>query len=288
MKLHNQIAVVTGASSGIGRATARALARRGNTVVVVARREALLREVTAECQVDAPKSSYLAGDLGDRAFAEGVVEETVARHGRIDVLVNNAAIPVRKLFYLTSVEDVEDAMRINFLSCVWTCYAAIPHMLRDGRGAIVNVSSFASKVVPTHETLYAASKCAMNGFTEGLWNELHGSNIHVALVHPGPIDTEIWDKGEHPDGYRGRKFPPAIVADAILDAIERRRHEVTVPRRNLQLMAARFLRLVTPGLLRAGVRRMDPVPREALEAARERARRGARLGESDERRNPEG
>ena len=281
MKLRDQIAVVTGASSGIGRATARALARRGNTVVAVARREALLREVATECQSDAPKSGYLAGDLGDRAFAEGVVEETVARHGRIDVLVNNAAIPVRKLFYLTSVEDVEDAMRINFFSCVWTCYAAIPHMLRDGGGAIVNVSSFASKVVPTHETLYAASKCAMNGFTEGLWNELHGSNIHVALVHPGPIDTEIWDKGEHPDGYQGRKFPPELVADAILDAIERPRHEVTVPRRNLQLVAARLLRLVAPGLLRAGVRRMDPVPPEALAAARERARRGGRLGDDD-------
>jgi len=281
VELRGQIAVVTGASSGIGRATARELARRGNTVVAVARREALLREVIAECQSDAPKSSYLAGDLGDRAFAEGVIEETAARHGRVDLLVNNAAIPVRKLFYLTSVEDVEDALRINFLSSVWTCYAAIPHMLRTGGGAIVNVSSFASKVVPTHETLYAASKCALNGFTEGLWNELHGSNIHVALIHPGPIDTEIWDKGEHPDGYQGRKFPPSMVADAIVEAVERRRYEVTVPRRNLQLLAARFLRLVAPGLLRAGVRRMDPIPPEALTEARERARRGSRLGDDD-------
>jgi len=281
LDLRDRVAVVTGGSSGIGRATALALARRGNTVVAVARREELLREVAGECQVSAPKSSYLAGDLGERSFAEGVIEETVARHGRIDVLVNNAAIPVRKLFYRTSVEDVEDAMRVNFLSCVWTTYAALPHMLRDGGGAIVNVSSFASKVVPTHETLYAASKCAMNGFSEGLWNELAGSNIHVALVHPGPIDTEIWGKGEHPDGYKGAKFPPEIVAEAILDAIERRRHEITVPRRNLQLMVARLLRLVAPALLRAGVRRMDPVPPEALAAARERARRGARMGELD-------
>jgi len=279
MELRERVAVVTGASSGIGRATARALAQRGNTVVAVARREALLREVAVECQSGAPKSSYLAGDLGERGFAEGAIEETVARYGRIDVLVNNAAIPFRKLFYETSVEDVEDALRVNFLSCVWTTYAALPHMLRQGGGAIANVSSFASKVVPTHETLYAASKCAMNGFSEGLWNELAGSNIHVALVHPGPIDTEIWDKGDHPDAYRGTKFPPEMVADAILDAIERERHELTVPRRNLQLMVARLLRLVAPSLLRAGVRRMDPVPPEALAAAREGARRGARMGE---------
>jgi hypothetical protein len=274
-----RVAIVTGASSGIGWATARALARRGTQVVAVARREERLRALVDSLRAEAPRSFHLAGDLGERAFAEHVVHETAARLGRVDVLVNNAAIPVRKLLYRTSVEEAEEAMRVNFLSCLWTSFAAIPVMLRQGEGSIVNVSSFASKVVPTHETLYAAAKCAMNGFSEGLWNDLRGSNIHVALVHPGPIETEIWDKGDQPNRYTGRKYPPELVADAILEAVDRRIHELTVPRRNLSLGVARFLRLVFPRLLRAGMARMDPVTEAELEEARAKAREGRRLGD---------
>jgi short-subunit dehydrogenase len=273
-----RVAIVTGASSGIGWATARAFARRGTSVVAVARREERLRALVDELRRDAPASFHLAGDLGDRDFAEGVVDETAARLGRVDALVNNAAIPVRKLLYRTSVEEAEEAIRVDFLSCLWTTFAAIPVMLRQGGGAIVNVSSFASKVVPTHETLYVAAKCAMNGFSEGLWNDLRGSGIHVALVHPGPIDTEIWEKGDQPNRFRGRKYPPELVADAILDAIDRRIHELVVPRRNFKLMLARLLRLVAPGLVRYGVARMDGVTAGEIEEAREAARAGRRLG----------
>jgi short-subunit dehydrogenase len=248
-------------------------------VVAVARREDRLRALVDELRASAPRSFPLAGDLGERDFAERVVAESAERLGRVDVLVNNAAVPMRKLLYRTSVEDAEAALRVNFLSCVWTSFAAIPLMLRQGSGAIVNVSSFASKVVPTHETLYAATKCAMNGFSEGLWNDLRGSGIHVALVHPGPIDTEIWDKGDHPNRFTGRKHPPETVADAILEAIDRRLHELVVPRRNPALTAARLLRLVFPRLLRAGMARMDAVSAEELEEARRRAREGRRLGD---------
>jgi len=275
----SRIAIVTGASSGIGAATARAFAARGDVVVAVARRETRLATLVDELRRASPESGHLAGDLGERAFAERVVADTVARHGRLDVLVNNAAIPVRKVFYETSAEDVEHAFRVNFFSAVWTTLAAIPPMLREGGGTIVNVSSFASKVVPTHETVYAATKCALNGFSDGLWNDLHGSGIHVALVHPGPIDTEIWSKGDAPSGYGGRKYPPEVVARAILDAVDRRLHEIVVPRRNPTLAFARFLRLVAPGLVRFGTRRMDPVPAEALERARERARKALAPGD---------
>jgi short-subunit dehydrogenase len=274
-----RVAIVTGASSGIGSATARALARRGTRVVAVARREERLRALVEEIGADAPGSFHLAGDLGERAFAEHVVHESAARLGRVDLLVNNAAIPMRKLLYRTSVEEAEEALRVNFLSCLWTSFAAIPLMLRQGGGTIVNVSSFASKVVPTHETLYAAAKCAMNGFSEGLWNDLRGSNIHVALVHPGPIDTEIWEKGDHPNRYTGRKYPPELVADAILEAVDRRIHELVVPRRNLSLAVARLLRLTFPRLLRAGMARMDAVSDAELAEARAKAREGRRLGE---------
>jgi uncharacterized protein len=272
------VAIVTGASSGIGWATARAFAKRGTAVVAVARREDRLKQLVAELAPDAPRSFHLAGDLGERDFAERVVDETASRLGRVDVLVNNAAIPVRKLLYRMSADEAEEAMRVNFFSCLWTSFAAIPVMLRQGSGAIVNVSSFASKVVPTHETLYAAAKCAMNGFSEGLWNDLRGSGIHVGLVHPGPIDTEIWEKGDHPNRYEGRKYPPDLVAREILRMVDRRVREVVVPRRNPALVTARLLRLVFPRLLLAGMARMDRVSDEELEEARRRAREGHRLG----------
>jgi short-subunit dehydrogenase len=195
------------------------------------------------------------------------------------VLVNNAAVSKHKQIYHTTAAEAEGVLRVNFLSTVWTTFAAIPHMLKQGGGAIVNVSSFAAKVVPPRETVYAASKAAMNAFSEGLWNDLEGSGIHVALVHPGPIDTEIWDKEDEPVAFDGRKFPPEIVAEAIFEVIEKRRREITVPRRNPALMTARLLRLVAPWLLLRGMSRMDPVPPDVVERARTRAARGNRLGD---------
>jgi short-subunit dehydrogenase len=268
-----QVAVVTGASSGIGWDTALELARQGATVVGVARREALLAELAAACRRHAPASSYVAGDLGERAFAERAIRETAERHGRVDILVNNAGIPMHKQIYDVTADDVERMLRVNFLSSVWTTFAAIPYMLVQGGGTIVNVSSFATRVAPPRETPYTASKAAMDGFTAGLWSDLAGSNIHVALVVPGPIDTEIWEKDESPSAYRGPKHPPRLVTKAILRAIARRRHEVVVPRGSPQLVVARLLRLLMPSVLRAGMAWMEPVPADVVRAARERARR---------------
>jgi len=282
MDYRGRVALVTGASSGIGYVTARAFAERGATVMAVARREALLEKLIGECRTVSPASAYLAGDLGERRFAEHVVDETARRHGRLDVLVNNAAVSKHKQIYHLSADEAEYVMRVNFLSSVWTTMAAIPHMLRQGGGTVVNVSSFAAKVAPPREAVYAASKAAMNAFSEGLWNDLAGSSIHVAVVNPGPIDTEIWLKEDEPVAYQGKKYPPEIVTRAIFEAIEKRRYEITVPRRNPMLVTARFLRLFLPALLRFGMARTDPVPREVVEKARARALEGKRLGDLSE------
>ncbi len=273
MEYRNKVVVVTGASSGIGNEAARTFAERGAIVVAVARREGHLKELVAELQRVSPDSFYLAGDLGDQGFAEEVVRETVRRLGRIDILVNNAGISKHKQIYHMSADEAEHVMRVNFLSAVTTSLAAIPHMLIQEGGFIVNVSSFAAKVAPPREAIYAASKAAMNSFTEGLWNDLAGSNIHAAIVNPGPIDTEIWDKEDEPVAYDGPKYPPRVVVDAIFEVIEKRRREVTAPKRNLQLVSARILRLLAPAVLQAGMARMEPVPREVIERAREKARR---------------
>lgn len=281
MDYRDQVVIVTGASSGIGRVTARAFAERGAIVVAVARREGLLQELITECRTSSPRSHFIAGDLGERAFAERVVDETAERFGRIDVLINNAAITKHKQIYHVCAEEAERVMDVNFRSCLWTTFAAIPVMLRAGGGTLVNVSSFAGWVVPPRETIYGASKAAMSAFTAGLWNDLQGSNIHAALVIPGAIDTEIWDKEDEPVAFTGAKAPPEVVADAIFEAIEKRRREITVPKRKPDLWAASFLRFAFPGILLRGMRRMDPVPTTVVERARERARRGLRLGDSE-------
>ncbi len=282
MDYHGKVVVITGASSGIGYVTAKAFAQRGAIVVAVARREQLLQQLMRECQVPSPTSFYLAGDLAERAFAERVIDETVARHGRLDILVNNAAISKHKQIYHMSADEAEQVMRVNFSSCVWTTPAAIPYMLRAGGGTVVNISSFAAKVSPPRETMYAASKAAMNAFSAGLWNDLAGSNIHVALINPGPIDTEIWLKEDEPPAYNGPKYPPEIVTTAIFEAIEKRRFEMTIPRWSLQLMAANVLRTMFPSVLRFGMRKTDPIPPDVIAKARARSAKGKRMGDLSE------
>jgi uncharacterized protein len=272
MSYEGKVVIITGASSGIGYVTARAFAERGATVVAVARRREQLDRLASECRAFSLRSDCFVGDLGQREFAESVVEETVRRFGRIDILVNNAGMPMHKHIFHTTPDDAERVLRVNYLSCVWTTLAVLPQMLRQGGGTVVNVSSFAARVVPPREGLYAASKAAMNAFSEGLWNDLKGSNIHVALVYPGPIDTEIWSKREEPSGYRGRKYPPELAVQAIFEAIEKRRYEITVPKRSPALVVARLLRLLSPAVLRWGMARMDPVSPELIEEVRKSAR----------------
>jgi short-subunit dehydrogenase len=282
LEYRGRVAIVTGASSGIGYTTAIDFAKRGCSVVAVARREQKLSQLIDACRKHAPESIYLAGDLGERVFAERVVDSTFDRFGRIDFLVNNAGVSKHKQIYHVSSDEAERVMQVNFLSCVWTTLAAIPYMLRGGEGWIVNVSSFVTKAPAPRESLYIASKSAMSGFTEGLWSDLQGSNIHAALVVPGPIDTEIWQKEDEPVAYDGPLYPPDLVSKAIFEAIEKRLFERVVPRWNLALLTAAFLRRAFPSVLRMGLRRMDPVPLEVVEAARRRAKLGRRLGDVDE------
>lgn len=270
-----QVVVVTGASSGIGREVALAFARRGATVVAVARREERLQALLAELT---PDSFYLCGDLGERAFAESVIEQTLARTGRIDVLINNAGQPLHKPIYSVSVEEAERVMQVNFMSALWCSFAAIPPMLAQGGGSIVNVSSFVTKVAPTYETIYTASKGAMNGLTEGLWQDLRGSGIHVAAIYPGPFSTEIWDRFDQPLAYKGKMYPPALVAEAVLECIDKKRYEMVLPKYNLMLFAARIMRRICPAFVRWGTAKMESVPPDRVAAARAAAQRGERMG----------
>jgi short-subunit dehydrogenase len=265
-----KVVIVTGASSGIGRQTALDFAKRGARLVISARRAERLQRVSAECQTAGGEVEAMVGDLAEREFAESMVAQALARFGRLDVLVNNAGVPKHKHFYDVTPEDIEYTLRVNFLAPAYLTLAAVPAMLRQGEGYIVNISSGAGKLPPPRETVYAASKYALTGLSEGLALDLAGSNIHVSVIHVGPIDTEIWDRAESPVRYAGRKYSPRLVSEAVFRCIEKRRHELTVPRR---LSLFFFLKALMPGAFRWGAARWDPVPRAVIEEAREKARR---------------
>jgi short-subunit dehydrogenase len=229
VKIKGTIAVVTGASSGIGAATAVRLAEQGATVVGVARREDRLAKTIDACRQHTDASVAHAGDLSSRAFASEVVADAQARFGRVDILVNNAGISPPEDPIHRASDDADSIMAINFFGPVYLADAALPGMVARGGGCIINVTSVSGYVPTPGEPAYGASKAALSRWSHGLAVELHGTGVHVGVLSPGPIDTEIW---EHTDNdYNGKLFPPTVVADGVVRMIKKELVHLTVPRR---------------------------------------------------------
>jgi short-subunit dehydrogenase len=269
MDYRERVVIVTGASSGIGRQVALDFAGRGASLVLSARRADRLAQVAHDCEARGAAVEAMTGDVGERRFVESMAARALRRFGRIDVVVNNAGISKHKQIYHVTPEEVDYVLRVNLHAPLYLTLAALPAMLGRGEGWVVNISSGAGKMPPPREAVYAASKFGLTGFTEGLWLDLAGSNVHAAVIHVGPIDTEIWQKTDEPTAYRGRKYPPSVISRAVFTAIERRRHELWVPR---TLRLAWLLRVFLPGVYRAGAARFDPVAADVVAAARARAR----------------
>lgn len=222
--------LITGGSSGIGAATARLLASRGHTVGIVGRRAGRLEEVLADCREHAPASVSWVADLGDLERAEGIAAEAEEVFGRVDVVVNNAAVPKRRPVQDLTAAMVEEVMRVNFFSPVRITLRLLPAMLARASGTIVNVASMGGRLGIAHEAAYCASKFALAGWSESMAIDLHDSGVAVRLIQPGPIDTDIWDRpGEQPAAIDVPKEPPGLVAEAIADAIASDRFEHYVP-----------------------------------------------------------
>jgi short-subunit dehydrogenase len=216
------VALVTGASSGIGAATARALAAKGTTVALVARRADRLDEVLADCLPHAPASRRWAADLSDPDAAARLSLEIWDAFGHLDVVVNNAAIPMRRLVTRLTMDEVEHVMTVNYFSPVAITLALLPRMLERHSGVFVNVSSLGGRLGIYTEAAYSGSKFALAGWSEAM--------ACVKLVLPGAIDTEIWDQpGNDDPAYKGPLEPPEVVADGIVAAIDSDRFEHYLP-----------------------------------------------------------
>ena len=225
-------ALITGASSGIGRALALELAGRGARVIVAARRETCLKLLVEEMGGD-PHRAFVC-DVGDlrqvRDLAEAVAEET----DHLDVLVNNAGIRSAGPLSVATSEDMERVLRTNLLGPLF-CTRELLHLLREaprsGRlPAVVNIASIAGRVAIPRSADYTASKFGLVGMTESLWHDLAGSGIRVMMVNPGPVDTEGFPmaKVKAVRGLAWAVMEAPRVAGAIARGIERGSFEVRV------------------------------------------------------------
>ena len=223
--------LVTGASAGIGRALAQLWAAQGATHVgLVGRRDDRLAEVQADVEAAGASCRRWAVDLGDVDAAARVAAEAWDALGGVDVLVNNAAIPKRRHVQDLTFAEVEEVMRVNFLSPVRMTLELLPRWLERGSGCVVNVASMGGRLPIAHETAYCASKFALSGWSETLAVDLHGTGVRVRLVQPGPIDTDIWDRPDNDTAhYDGPLEPPETVAQGIVDAVDSDRFEHYLP-----------------------------------------------------------
>jgi len=240
--------LVTGASSGIGEATARRLAREpGASLVLLARREERLRALAAS--LDEQRVSFIALDLLDDDAPARVREHLEERHGRLDLLVNNAGAAWRAGFADGGHENVRRTMAINFDAQLRLTEALLPLLRSSAPSAIVNVASTAARLSRAGTGAYSASKAALAGWSDALWAEERPNGVHVGLVLPGFISTEGFPQSEltaHPL-TRWIVSTPELAAEAIYDAGFGRRPERYVPR---AYALAAALRIITPGLTR--------------------------------------
>ena len=254
MRVKDSVVVVTGASSGIGRATALAFAAQGATVVLAARRQQALDEVAGECASLGGHALAVPTDVSDFKSVDELARRAIESCGRIDVWVNDAAVTLFSPFLEAPLEDFRRVLEVNVMGYVHGAKAALPYMKEQGRGVIVNVSSVVGVVPQPYTHAYSMSKAAVKVLSESLRQELmlEGSrsrNIKVTSVLPATIDTPFFD---HAANYTGRDvkamppvYSPERVARTIVNLVRVPRREVVVGTmgRNLVLQAK-----LAPGL----------------------------------------
>ena len=222
--LIDEVAIVTGASSGIGAATARELGRRGATVVLAARRVDELNAQVRAIREAHGKAVAIPADVTDATHVAQLLDHTITAFGRVDVLVNNAGAGWLKPFAFTSPDEMSALLNVNLLGAMMVTRAVLPGMLERRHGAIISVGSLSGRVAM--EPLYSATKYGLRGFSLALRRQVVGSGVSVSLVAPGKIRTAMT---EH---LSARMPKPDLVARTIADLITNPRREVVIPGRH--------------------------------------------------------
>ncbi|MGZ5202079.1 MAG: SDR family NAD(P)-dependent oxidoreductase [Telluria sp.] len=241
MKLAQRVAVITGAGSGIGRATALSLARRGCHLALADINGAAAELTADEARRIGVRATHHPLDVADRAQVAGLPGIVCAAHGRVDLLVNNAGVALGGTFEQVSEDDFDWLMEINFHGVVRMTRAFLPQLKASDDARIVNVSSLYGLISPPGQAAYSASKFAVRGFSNALRFELAGTKVGVTVVHPGGVNTAIAKSARVPAGAppeeveRGRKvmqkllrMPPAQAGEIIVRGIERREARILV------------------------------------------------------------
>lgn len=227
-----KVVVITGASSGIGRATALVLARKGAHLVLAARREEPLDELAQQCEAFGIRCLSVPTDVSEASAVRALATQAVQAFGHIDGWVNNAGV-----YLLGSLEETPDdafrqVMETNFFGTVYGARAALAQFRHQGRGTLVNVSSVFGSTTGPYVSAYAASKFAVRGFSSSIRQEFEGTGIHVCTVLPATVDTPLWQHSANYTGWRLRPvepiYSPQRVARAIAHVLERPRRELFI------------------------------------------------------------
>jgi short-subunit dehydrogenase len=248
-------ALVTGASSGIGRALALRLARGGARVAVLARRAAELEALCAEIRSAGGAALALPCDVAERASVREACARAQRALGAVDLLVNNAGYGRHRRFADWDAADIERMMRVNYLGAVHVTQALLPAMLERRRGWIVFVASVAGKIASPDESAYAASKFALVGLASALSLEVEDAGVHVLTVCPGVIRTPFFDEealARMPPVALRQMVEPEGLVEAIVGALARGRHELTWPR---AIAAGYAVQALFPSFMRRQVKR---------------------------------